>query len=219
MFNELTLKTKLFGLVTIAFFLLVGMATFSVLQLSSTLKDETENFGRLNRDVQILAHIGGMTSDFLKEVKAAKDIWIRGTDAEKMKKHREEFVANVQGFERYATQTLEGLSKLAEGHSGFDGFISRLNAITNEHKTMSGKYLAAIDAYHGNTAESDATVAGIDNELAKQLKSFRNDFVKFVGEKGAEKIVLSEQGFQQRRSIVLVSLLISLALLIFLATV
>jgi methyl-accepting chemotaxis protein len=218
MLNELTLKSKLFGLVAIAFFLLVGMATFSVLQLSSTLSDETENFGRLNRDVQILAHIGGMTSDFLKEVKAAKDIWLRGTDAEKLKKHREEFVSNVQGFDRYATQTLEGLNKLAEGHPGFDGFISRLNAITNEHKTMSGKYLAAINNYHGNAAESDATVAEIDNELAKQLKSFRNDFVKFVGEKGAEKILLSEQGYQQRRNIILVSLVISLVLLVFLAS-
>ena len=219
MFKEFTLKAKLFGLVSIAFLLLVGMATFSVLQLSSTLNDGRENFGRLNRDVQILAHIGGMTSDFLKEVKATKDIWLRGTDAEKLKKHRDEFDANVQGFDKYATQALDGLHKLAEGHEGFDGFISRLNTMIAEHKAMSGKYLAVIEAYHGNAAESDAKVAGIDNELAKQLKAFRNDFVKFVGEKGDEKILLSEQGFQQRRNVILTSLLISLVLLLFLAVV
>lgn len=219
MFKEFTLKAKLFGLVSIAFLLLVGMATFSVLQLSNTLNDERENFGRLNSDVQILAHIGGMTSDFLKEVKASKDILLRGTDAEKLKKHREEFDVNVLGFDKYATQALEGLHKLAEGHEGFDGFISRLNTMIAEHKMMSGKYLAAIEAFNGNAAESDAKVAGIDKELAGQLKAFRNDFVKFVGEKGAEKILLSEQGFQQRRNVILTSLLISLALLLFLAVV
>ncbi|MFA6313757.1 MAG: methyl-accepting chemotaxis protein [Sterolibacterium sp.] len=217
MFDELTLKTKLFGLVGVAFLLMVGMATFSVLQLSNTLNDETESFGRLNRDVQILAQLGGMTSDFLKEVKAVKDIWLRGTDPEKLKKHREEFTANVVGFDKYAAQARDGLNTLAAGHQGFDGFISRLNTMAVEHKAMSGKYLAAIDAYRGNGAESDARVAGIDNELAAQLKSFRNDFVKFVGEKGAEKILLSEQGYQQRRNVVLVSLLVSLALLAFLA--
>ncbi|MCX7176288.1 MAG: methyl-accepting chemotaxis protein [Proteobacteria bacterium] len=219
MFDELTLKAKLFGLVAIAFLLVVGMATFSVLQLSNTLNDETENFGRLNRDVQILAHVGGMTSDFLKEVKATKDIWLRGTDAEKLKKHRQEFDSNVQGFDKYAAQALQGLNQLAQGHEGFDGFISRMNAMSAEHKAMSGKYLAAIEAYRGNASESDARVAGIDNELATQLKAFRNDFVKFVGEKGAEKIALSEKGFQQRRNIILISLLISLALLVFLAGV
>ncbi|MFA7281737.1 MAG: methyl-accepting chemotaxis protein, partial [Sterolibacterium sp.] len=190
-----------------------------MLQLSNTLNDETENFGRLNRDIQILAHIGGMTSDALKGAKAVKDIWLRGTDAEKLKAHRDEFEANVRGFDKYATQALEGLQQLSQGHEGFAGFISRLNAMIAEHKSVSAKYLAAIETYRGNSTESDAKVAGIDRELHNQLKTFRNDFVKFVGEKGAEKIVLSEQGFQQRRSIVLVSLLISLALLIFLATV
>ncbi len=217
MLKELTLKTKLFGLVAIAFLLLVGMAIFSALQLHNTLDDERENFGRLNRDVQILAHVGGMTSDFLKEVKASKDIWLQGTDAEKLKLHREEFDANIRGFDKYASQALEGLHKLAEGHEEFNSFISRLNTMIATHKTMSAKYLAAIEAYHGNAAESAAKVLGIDSELAGQLKVFRNDFVKFVDEKGAEKIFLSEQGFEHRRNVLLLFLSFSLAILLFLA--
>ncbi len=218
MFEELTLKAKLFGLVAIAFLLLLGMAAFSVLQLRDTLGDERENFGRLTRDVQILAHIGGMTSDFLKEVKAVKDIWLRGNDAAKLKQHREEFDANALGFDQYAAQAIAGLNKLTEGHEEFQVFIDRLNSIVAEHRTMKAKYQAAIETYQGNAAESDARVAGIDNELARQMKALRNDFVKFVDEKGAEKILLSEQGFEHRRDVLLASSLISLALLLFLAT-
>ena len=217
--KDFSLKAKLFGLVAVAFLLLVGMSTFSVLQLSHTLNDDKENFGRLNRDVQVLAHIGGMTSDFLKEVKATKDIWLRGGDPEQFKSHREEFEANVRGFDKYAAQALEGLEQLAQGHDGFDSFIARLNTMTAEHRAMSGKYSAAIAAFQGNAAEADSQVAGIDRELAKQLKTFRNDFVAFVGEKGAEKIQLSEAGFQQRRGVILVSLAISLVILVFLAVV
>jgi methyl-accepting chemotaxis protein len=217
MFKSLTLKVKLFGLVSIAFLLLVGMAIFSVFQLHNSLNDERNNFGRLNRDVQIQAHIGGMTSDFLKEVKAVKDIWLQGADVDALKMNRAVFDANVQGFDKYATQALEGLTTLAEGFSGFDGFISRLHMMIAEHKVMSEKYLAAIEAFHGNAAESDARVSGIDSELAKQLKVFRNDFTTFVGEKGAEKILLAEQGYDRRRNVILTSLAISLALLLFLA--
>jgi len=218
MFENLTLKNKLFGLVVVSFLMLIGITAFGIAQLHDSLIDEKESISRLDVDIQIMGDIGGMTSDFLKEVKAVKELWLHGKDAGEAKKIRDDFVAQVAGFEKYRRQASDRLEKLAVGHTGFDGLIARINLIGQEHQQVSAKYLAQIEAYQGNAAESEARVDGIDRELAKQLKELRNDFIRFAEEKGAEKIAQAEQGFGQRRNIMLVFALAALLVLIFLAT-
>lgn len=106
---------------------------------------------------------------FLKEVKLAKDVWLRGADPEKLKKYRGEFVEQQALFEEHRAAALTGMKKLAEGHQAIDDFISKLKLLADEHKAVSGKYMVQIDAHKGNAAESDAAVAGIDRELSKQI--------------------------------------------------
>jgi methyl-accepting chemotaxis protein len=216
MFDSLTLKGKFLCLESVSFVMFIAMAIFGLVQLSGAVQDENEHSERLNVGIKVMNEIGSMEVHFLKEVKLAKDVWIRGVDAEKVKKFRGEFVAQQELFGKDQAVALEALKKLAEGNQGFDGFISGLNALAIEHQTVSGKYLTQIDA-HTNTAESDAKVAGVDRELSRLMTELRENFTKFVNEEGAENIALAEQNYQQRRNIVLIWTIVSLGLSIFLA--
>jgi methyl-accepting chemotaxis protein len=218
MFNNLSLKGKFLALEGLSFAMFLGMAIFGVLQLSGAVQNERVSVTRLNMDIDVMVNIGSMNIAFLKEVKLAKDVWLRGADPEKHKKLRGEFVEQQVVFETHYNEALSGLKRLAEGHQGFDGFIGQLNKLGEEHRLVSGKYLTQIDAYTGNSTVSDAAVAGIDRETSRQMKSLREEFVKFTREKGEEKISLAEAGFQHRRNIVMIWVLVSLSLSFMLAT-
>ena len=220
MLDNLTLKGKLLFLESVSFVMFLAMALFGLMQLSAVVQDTKEDNGRLNIGIKVMNEIGGMEVHFLKEVKLAKDVWIRGVDAEKVKKFRGEFVAQQESFGKGEAAALEGLKKLAGGQQGqgIDGFISGLNTLSAEHQTVSAKYLAQIDV-HTNTAESDAKVAGIDRELSKQMTELRENFTKFVNAEGAKNIEDAAQYYQERRNLVLIWTMVSLGLSIFLATI
>jgi methyl-accepting chemotaxis protein len=219
MFGNLSLKGKFLVLESVSFAILLGIAIFSLLQLSSTVQDEKDSLNRLKMDIEVMGDIDTMNIVFLKEVKLAKDVWIRGADAEKIKKFRGEFLAQQTLFETHRAKALTGLMKLAVGHQGFDGYIAKLNVLADEHKGVSGKYLAQIDVHNGNVAASDAAVAGIDRELSKHVTELRDSFVKFVDEKSAEKIKLADEDLQHRSTIIIVWVVLSLMLSLFLAMV
>lgn len=219
MFDSLTLKSKFLVLESVSFAMFLGMAIFGLMQLSGAIQDEKGNVSRLQTDIQVMGDIDGMDINFLTEVKLAKDVWIRGTDPEKLKKLRGEFIAQQARFDEHNISALAGLKILAAGHQGFDSFITQLSQLTDEHKTVSGKYLAQINAHKGSAAESDALVAGIDREMSGQIKELRDSFVKFVAEKGNEKIALADEDFQHRRNLVILWVLVSLSLSIFLASI
>lgn len=219
MLHSLSLKGKFLALESVSFAMFICMAFFGLLQLSGAVQDEKESITRLQMDIEVLTEIGSMDIAFLKEAKLAKDVWIRGTDAEKIKKYRSEYVEQQGLFEEHRTRAAAGLKALSEGHSGFDGFISQLGGLADEHRSVSEKYLAQIDAHNGNTATSDAAAAGIDRALAKHIKEIRDSFVKFTTEKGAEKIAIADEGFQHRRNIVIIWVILSLSLTVFMATV
>ena len=219
MFSNLSLRGKFLALEAVSFAMFLSMAIFGLLQLSGAVDDEKENVTRLKMDIQVMADIGSMNIAYLKEVKLAKDVWLRGSDADKIKKYRSEFVEQQALFEDHHNKALSGLKSLSEGHQGFDSFIAQLAAMKTEHQAVAGKYLAQIDAHTGNAAVSDAAVAGIDRELSKKIKELRNSFVAFVEKKGEEKIAYADEGFQHRRTIVIIWVVISLSLLLLLVSV
>lgn len=218
MFGNLTLKGKFLALESLSFVMFIGMAVFGLLQLSGAMQSEKENLTRLKMNFAVMSDIGSMNMAFIKEVKLAKDVWIRGTDADKLKKFRGEFVEQKNEFDQHNVQALAGLKSLSAGHQGYDEFIKQLDELADEHKQVSEKYLAQIDAHSGNAAASDALVAGIDRELQGKITALRDSYVKFVDLKADEKLHLADSGFMYRRTIVIVWVVLSLVLTFFLAT-
>jgi len=218
MIKNLTLKGKLLSLEGMSFAMLLLMVTFAVLQLHKSLTNSNTSLERLHTDIRVMGNIESMNLAFLKEVKLAKDVWIRGADVEKLKKYRGEFVEQSEQFEKNRLSAIEGLKVLVAGHAGFDDYISRLNALEVEHKTLSGKYLAQIDV-HTSTADSDAKVAGIDRALTKMVTDLRNDFAKFIEEKSLEKIELAHEDYLQNRNTIFVFALIALGLSVSLSAI
>jgi methyl-accepting chemotaxis protein len=217
MLNNLSLKAKFLALESVSFAMFVCMAIFGLLQLSGAVQDEKENITRLKMDVEVMANIGTMNIAFYKEIKFAKDVWIRGADAEKVKKLRAEFVEQQVLFNDQHGRALSGLKQLAEGHQGFDGFITQMSALGEEHRVVSGKYLAEIDVQTGNASQSDAQVAGIDRDLSANIKVLRDAFVQFVKDKGDEKMKLTDEGFEHRRTIIIIWVVLSLVISVSLA--
>ena len=215
--ENLTLKAKLFWLEAIAFLMLGTLATFCMMQADNVFQDTKGDVVQITHAVDTQKAMGNLTVAFLKEVKLAKDVWIRGTDAEKIKKYRGEFIEQTEMFDKNRAAMSENLKKLVEEDKDFDGFIGKLGTLVAEHQTVSGKYLAQIDA-HKNTAESDANVAGIDRELSRQLKELNDGFSQFVSEKYLKMIADEEADYRHRRNIVIVWVLVSLLLSLFLST-
>ncbi len=217
MFAGLSLNRKLLVLEIVSFAMLVLIAAFCLIQLKSTLNDDTENLKRLHADIDAMGHIESMNIAFLKEVKLAKDVWIRGADPEKLKKYRAEYVEQAEQFEKQRKLASSTLQELAQEHSGFEDFIKTLDSLATEHQNVSGKYLGQIDA-HLSTADSDAKVAGIDRAVTKQITELRNGFATFIETKSSEKIELAESGYQQRRNIVIIAVLAALGTSLFLGS-
>ncbi len=218
MFDRLTLKHKFMALEAVSFSMFIAMALFGLVQLSGSVQDGQENVARLNADIEVMGQIDDMNIAFMTEVKLAKDVWIRGADAATIGKYRGEFIEASENYNHSQAAALAGLKTLAEGHTGFDGFIGNMAALADEHRVVSGKYLAQIDAHNGSTAESDARVKGVDRELTKKIKQQRESFGVFVHRKGVEKGELAQQNFQSRRNVVIIWVVISLSLSILLAS-
>lgn len=216
MFSAFTLKDKFLALESVSFVMFLAMAIFGLIQLNDALQDEKDNLLRLQDDMQVMSDIGTMNISFLTEVKLAKDVWIRGADPEKITKYRDEFVEQQSNFDKHRAAVLAVLKKRQTAHQDVASLIKNLNLLADEHKAVSGKYLAQIDAHKGNTAESDAAVAGIDRELSRQITALRDSF---VAENVAGKIAIADQKFQHRRNFVIVWVLISLLLSVFLAKI
>ncbi len=217
MLNELALKNKFLMLESLSFVMFLAMAVFGLVQLSGSIETAKDNVSRLKMDMGVLVEIDNMEVAILKESKLAKDVWIRGGDADKLKKYRAEFIEQQHDFNSSAQLASEGLKKLAIGHSGFDGFMTQINAVDTEHRAISAKYLAQMDAHNGNASASDAVVAGIDRPLTKLIQELREDIVQFTNTKSAEKLALTDEDFKHRRNIVMLWAVLSLSLSIFLA--
>jgi methyl-accepting chemotaxis protein len=213
MFNKMPLKQKFIVLEGVALLMLMAMSIFSVVVLHGAVEDEKTNIERLDQDIQAMTAIDTMDIAILKEAKAAKDTWLRGDNAENIRKYREAFVFEQNRFEENHRRATEVLKKLAIGHEqDFAGFLSALVQIGEEHKRVSKKYLDQIDAHRGNGEDSDARVKGIDIEAIKQLKELRDKFDEFTAKKSREKIELAESDFNRRRTGIIIWVLVAFAL-------
>jgi methyl-accepting chemotaxis protein len=211
MLANLTLRNKFLVLEFVSFAMLMAVAIFGLIELHGALIAEKESVARLGSDIEVMENVNAQNIAVLKETKLAKDVWLRGNDTEKIKKYRDEYVAEQQRFEEQNRAATAGLKKLAIGHEqDLSGFISNLDSLAQKHQEVSGKYLAQIDAHRGNPAESDAKVAGIDRELTKQINELRDRFVGFTQNKSREKITLAEEDYSQRRNIIIIWMVISL---------
>lgn len=211
MFEKLTLNGKLVSLGIVSFAMLLLVTSFGIFQLHNSLVNSSNDLERLHSDIMAMGHIDSMNIAFLKEVKLAKDVWIRGGDSEKLKKLRGEYVEQAEQFEKNRLSAIEILQSLSVGYAGFDGFLDRLNELDGEHKTLSGKYLAQIDA-HTSTSDSDTKVAGIDRTLTKSVTDLRSDFAKFVEAQNLENNEFEHASYLQHRNTMLISALIALCL-------
>jgi methyl-accepting chemotaxis protein len=213
MFANMLLKNKFIALESVSLITFVILAIFSIVELHGTVEDQKENIQRLDLDIQAMGQIDTMDIAILKEAKVAKDVWLRGTDEEKISKYRGEFVAEQARFEENLHGAVATLKKLAQGHEkDFAGYLGQLDKIGVAHQEVSKKYLAQIDVHHGNGAESDAKVKGIDREVISQLKEMREKFVEFTQQKANEKIALAEGDYTHRRNIIVVWIVLSLTL-------
>jgi methyl-accepting chemotaxis protein len=207
------LKNKFLTLEGVSLFMFLVMGAFSIVELHGTVDDQKENIQRLDLDIQAMGQIDTMDIAILKEAKAAKDTWLRGTDEEKIKKYRGEFVAEQARFEENLRGAIATLKKLAQGHEqDFADYLSQLDKIGTGHQEVSRKYLAQIDAHRGNGSDSDSKVTGIDREVISQLKALREKFVEFTQTKAAEKIALAETDYARRRNAIFIWIVLSLAL-------
>jgi methyl-accepting chemotaxis protein len=218
-FENLSLKNKFLALEAVSFSMLIITVVFGLIVLQGAKDNEVESIQRLKMDIEVMGEIDTLNIVVIKEAKLAKDVWIRGTNQDSIEKYKAEFLQNVERFQTTYEAALNGLKQLAEGHQGFDGFIEKLEVINNEHANVSWKYLAQIEAHRGDTHDSDSKVAGIDRELAAHIKELRENFVKFVDEKGAEKIALAEKDYATHRTMVMIWVAIALALSIVIATI
>ncbi len=218
MLNKLTLKGKILVLESFSLIMFLTMAIFALGQLNAVINDMKVDSGRLNEGVKIMNEIGSMEVHFLKEVKLAKDVWLRGADQEKLKKYRAEFMTQRELFGKDQADALAGLKKLAAGSNVLDEFISGIVGLDAEHQAVTAKYLAQIDV-HKNYSESDAKVDGIDRVLSTKMTKLRENIIKLVNEEGAKNIAQADKNYKSRRNIMLVWMMVSVGLSIFLAII
>ncbi|MHB1115271.1 methyl-accepting chemotaxis protein [Sideroxydans sp.] len=220
MFAALSLKKKFLALESTSFAMFVAMAFFALFMLKGSVDAEKEGVERLKADIMVMEHISTMDITFLKQTKHAKNVWMRGEDAEKKKKYRAGFVEERERFERSLQAASAGLKQLALGHEQeFTGFIGKLGALAEMHQTVSDQYLAQIDAHRADAMGSDAKVEGLDRPVLAQVSELRDGFVAFTEQKAAEKITMAQEDYEHRRNVIVAWVLASLAISFLLATV
>ncbi len=218
MFEKMSLKNKFLALEAVSFSMLIITVVFGLIVLHGAMETEKESIQRLKMDIEVMGEIDTLNIVVIKEAKLAKDVWIRGDNQENIDKYKTEFIQNVERFQTTHEAALKGLQKLAEGHQGFDDFIKQLEVINEEHAKVSWKYLSQIEAHRGDAHDSDTKVIGIDRDLTVHIKDLRDSFIKFVDEKGSEKIALAEEDYATNRNMVFVWVFVSLTLSFVIAT-
>jgi methyl-accepting chemotaxis protein len=220
MFAALSLKKKFLALESTSFAMFVAMAFFALFMLRGAVDSEQEGVERLKSDIMVMEHISTMDIAFLKQTKHAKNVWMRGEDADKKKKYRAGFIEERERFEHSLQAASAGLKQLAQAHEQeFAGFIGKLSALSDEHKDVSDRYLAQIDAHRGDAMGSDAKVEGLDRPVLAHVRELRDGFVAFTEQKASEKMSHAQEDYQHRRNVIVLWVVVSLTLSFLLATV
>jgi methyl-accepting chemotaxis protein len=201
MFNNLTLNRKIIGVQCISLLLLVCVLAFSAFELADLSERNKQSIQNANDTVSVMIQLDNMNFAVLREAKAAKDVWLRGTDPDEKEKSTAEFNDQLDNFQTHQAIAEEKLDVLVKADPTLESFSSGLKSVSVAHKAMSDKYLAQIKV-HVSTAESDAKVKGIDRAVFRQLQELRGNFVKAVEKKGLDNVIAIDQQYNIRLKII-----------------
>jgi hypothetical protein len=93
----------------------IAMASIGLITLNNAAVHEKDAISQLNDAMELEANIGSMNSDFLTQVKLAKDLWIRGGNAENYTRYRIEFLEKNDDFVAHANDALDIIKRLESG--------------------------------------------------------------------------------------------------------
>ncbi|MBI3902743.1 MAG: hypothetical protein HY306_07355 [Nitrosomonadales bacterium] len=212
MFSRLSFTGKLLLLEGVSILMFFAMAVSGILSLQDAVQGEGAIINEFEAVADALEDVSLLRVAFLREVKLAKDVWLRGDHADKLQKYRGEFIVEQAAFNQQATEALQVLGVIsASDTQAMNGFISTLRVTVKQHQDVSAKYLAQIDV-HQNYAESDSKVAGIDRELSAQLDKLYADMTTYVHTHSTVMRGTAEKNYDRRVMIVSAWMLLSLAL-------
>ncbi len=217
MFKTMSLKGKFLALELVSFVMFMIMVLFFVFQMNSTMQTERDSGVLLQQYVKVLVSFDTLDIVSIKEAKIAKDVWLRGADAEKLQQYRTEFTENVKRFNDTAAEAHRLLKDLEQANGGdFANFVVMLDKSGAEHEAVTAKYLQQIDSFKGDAHDADSKFAGIDRSLTAGLIKIREDFIKLVFSKSAERLTISEAIFSHQVMLggiwVFISLMITISL-------
>ncbi len=217
MFKNLSLNRKIIAVQSISLLLLVGVLVFCIFELADLSGRNKQSIQSANDTVSVMIQLDNMNFAVVREAKAAKDVWLRGTDPDEKEKATSEFSDQIDNFQSHQAIAEEMLLKLVKEDASLGSFLDGLKNVTAAHKVMSDKYSAQIKA-HVSATDSDAKVKGIDKALFRQLQELRNGFVKAVEKKGADNVASIDQQFKARRNLLGGVALLSIVLLFAVST-
>ena len=213
MLNNLTLNRKIIAVQSISLMLLAGVLALCLFQLADLSERNKQSILSSNDTASVLIQLDNMNLAVIREAKAAKDVWLRGTDPEEKDKSKMEVTDQVDNFQSHHAIAEKTLHKLLQEEPSFAVFLESLEKVTLEHKKVSDKFLAQITV-HVNAADSDSKVMGIEKTLFRQIQELRNNFGKAVEKKGADTVASIDQQFKVRRNVIAIVALVSIVLLI-----
>ena len=212
MFKTTTIIQKIIaiqGLFLLLFTLVAGVFLFQLSSLSSTNKQTIRD---ANDASNVIIQVDNMNFAVIREAKAAKDVWLRGKDADEKEKARSELTDQVDNFNGSSVEAKKVLQKLAIKEKSFQKTLDNIDSVVDEHKKVSSQFLAQIDI-HTNANDSDEKVKGIEKKLFRQIQGLRNEFVNAAEKRGAKSLAAIDLEFKtQRNELIFASSIIILLL-------
>jgi methyl-accepting chemotaxis protein len=210
--KNLTINLKIIAMQCISLVLLIGALGYCLFQLESLSKENKDSISNANIASSVMVQLDNMNIAVIREAKAAKDVWLRGTDLEEKEKFKMEFTDQIDIFNTSSSTAKEGLDKLVKEDVSLVKFQEGLEKVAAEHKRVADIYLAQIDV-HVNAIDSDQKVGGGNKKLFRQIQLLRNDFVGTLEKKGVASLELIDQQFKTKRIILAIIAVVSIVLL------
>lgn len=200
--KAIKLNTMLWILVVCSCVMIALVGTVGVQSLRMAKNDQIVSVERLGSDLKVLEQLNIMDLSMLTEAKVAKDMWIRGVDVESRKKYVEEFKESMHHFDEAARGAVSIMQEFSVGHAGsFESYRDKVEQVKQDHTMVAQQYLTVMEAFESGTVEADHKVKGIDRKINQEIKSIREDFVKFTESKIQEKESMATEGYEWLRLI------------------
>jgi len=212
MFKTTTITQKIIAIQGLFLLLFAVVAGIFLFQLSSLSNTNKQTILEANDDASIITQLDNMNFAVIREAKAAKDVWLRGKDADEKEKARSELTDQVDNFNGSSVEAKKVLKKLATKEISFQKTLESIDSVIEEHSKVSNQFLAQIDI-HKNANDSDNQVKGIEKKLFRQIQGLRNEFVSQAEKRGNNTLAVIDQKLKtQRQQLIIAASLIILLL-------